>query len=95
MIQDGNNAKLAGFYRTVAAYMLKRGKMSLPEIRKRLPKRAHQAFSYMQWQDAKQWFMTLGGSPLEYRLKSHLQQATLAELFAMINDYYDDSKTKG
>jgi hypothetical protein len=94
MIRDKNNAKLAGFYRTVAAYMLKRGKINLSKIMELLPKQAHQAFSYMQWQDAKQWFMTLGGSPLEYRLKSHLQQATLTELFTMINDYYDDSKTK-
>ncbi len=93
MIRDRNNARLAGFYRSVAALLLKKRSATLAEI-EALTKHKEMAFSWLQWEDGKQWFMSVGGIPREYRLRAHLQQSTLAELIKMINDYYDDNKDR-
>ncbi len=93
MIRDKNNAMLAGFYKTVATLIRKNGKATLAEIEERNPKHKDAAFSWMQWPEAKQWF-SIGGAPMEYRLRTHLEQTAPAELLQMINDYYDEPTKK-
>lgn len=79
---------LAHFYIQVSMQIRKNGKITLPELERLFKKHSDMVYSWMQWSDAKQWFMACGGNPIEYRMRHHLQGAPQPEINEMIKQYY-------
>lgn len=83
------NRQMASFYRQVSMLVRKNGgKVTLQELEKAWGKKADMVYSWMQWSDAKQWFMVSDANPTTYRLKAHLKGVGQAEINEQINNYY-------
>jgi hypothetical protein len=82
--------KVRGFYLEVASMIKKdiQHRTTLDKIAERYDRNT--AFSYMQWQDAKQWFSSEAGGV--YCLKPHLVDTPLIEIYRAIENYYKRRK---
>lgn len=89
MMVDKQARHMASFYRQVSMMIRKNGgKVTLQELEKAWGKKADLVYSYMQWADAKQWFMVCDSNPTTYTLKHCLQGVGQAEINEQINNYY-------
>lgn len=88
-MKTNQDKKMARFYRMVAIYARKNGRVTLKELEGYFRKEADSIFSWMQWSDAKQFFLASNRADgIEYQLAKHLQYLTQGEINDTINKYY-------
>ena len=84
--------QLAHFYKQVAILIKKdrTNRVSLSRLEATFKRNANSVFSWMQWEDAKRWFVAgTCEDGICYHLKRHLKDTTIHEIYDNINQHYN------
>lgn len=83
--------QLIHFYKQVALMIIKSSnkRVSLVELEAKFPKRAGIVLSWMQWEDAKEWFNRgIYDCGLAYTLRPEYANLSAGEMIAKMNEHY-------